>query len=125
MEAYMKLIACLLLLTGISATAWAGELESDLQAVIMSPAYGPAAAAAAKAVKEQGSGFVVTLGETSTLKINEPNYFYYIPVFAVKIPLSPTQPKNVGSIVAELEPGLNSPVPSVLGVYFSPAPELP
>ena len=102
-------------------TVLANPIERNLQAVITNADYPQALADAQAAVERVGSGYLLTLAETSRLKIDGPKYYFYIPVFAVRVPLSPEKPQKVGSIVAHLLPGLNSPLPAVEAVYFKPA----
>ena len=116
----MKTLLAALLLT-LSLSARAEYIDSNLQAVITSPKYAAALAQAAKAVER--TGLDLTLGDTSVLRLEGPAYFFYIPVNAVRVPLSPEPPRNVGSIVAKLQVNPNAPVPHVLAIYFKPAPE--
>src|SRR5262245_20083576 len=109
MNKYLALIG---LIVASSSSAFAASLDRDLQAVILSDDYGKAVASANDAVKRVGQGFVAVTGNTSVLKLGNPNYYYYIPVYAVRVPLGPTPSKLVGEIVADLTAGLNSPVPS-------------
>ncbi len=109
----------------LSTTVFAGRIEHDLQAVILSAAYAKAALIANQAVAKEGMGFVTTLGNTSRLDGDGPAYFYYIPVNAIRVPLSPLKPKLVGHIVGSMELEPNAPVPLVKGVSFKPAGDPP
>lgn len=121
----MKVLVLFFSLVVFSVNASADIIESDLQATVMNAQYPKALRLAKAAVAKVGSGYVATFGETSRLRLDGPGYFYYIPVFAVKVPLSPKNPVNVGNIVANLQNGLNEPLPYVESVYFAPAAELP
>ena len=121
----MKIVAIVSFLLALSTSSFAGQIESDLQAIVLNSAFAKAAFDASAAVAQQGAGFVGTLGETSRLNGQIPEYFYYIPVKAVRVPLSPLKPKLVGHIVALLETEPNAPVPLVKAVYFKSVGTLP
>ena len=121
----MKLITFMGAFVIFSNTLFAGRIETDLQAVILSPQYATAATDANRAVTNEGVSFVATLGETSRMDGEGPGYFYYIPVKAIRVPLSPLKPKLVGHIVANLEFAPNAPVPLVNGVYFKAVGDVP
>jgi hypothetical protein len=122
----MKVLFLVFGLIGFSAQAATEVIESNLQATVLSAQFPKAVKLAKAAVAQVGSGYVATFGETFQQRTDDgPGYFYYIPVFAVKVPLSPKNPVNVGNIVAKLQNGLNEPIPYVEAVYFAPAPELP
>jgi len=101
--------------------AQAGTIEKNLQAVIASPEYADAIETAREEVNEMGGAFQLTFGKTSTMRLDTREYFFYLPIMAVRVPLSPLDPVNVGSIVGLLNPGLNSALPYVVTVYFAPA----
>ena len=121
-----KLILSLLLLfTSTGPAAFAEYIDSNLQAVILSEHYPAAAAQARAALEAQAPGDALVLGDTSTLTVSGPEYYFYIPVSGMRVPLSPTEPVRLGSIVAKLHFIPNSPVPGVLAVFFRPAESLP
>jgi hypothetical protein len=119
-----SLLAFLFLSVSVPPLAYCEAVDRDLQAVITSPMYAQALAYARKAVAQKGDAYVLTLGNTSELHIKEPKYFFYLPVYAVRVPLSPDS-QTVGNIVAELEISPNAPLPAVSGLWFEPVAEPP
>lgn len=114
----MKIIALITVLVALTTPSFAGQIDQDLQAVVLNTAFATAASDANIAVAQKGPGFVGVLGETSRVAGHGPEYFFYIPVKAVRVPLSPLKPTLLGHIVAQLETEPNAPVPLVRSVYF-------
>ncbi len=114
------MIALLLGLALNFSSAQAAVVSGDLQATILHPAYGQAAALALKASKAAGYNTTL-LGETSLVRLSGPRSVLYIPVYSVQAPMGPNTRKLVGYITSHLIIEPNSPVPACEGVYFMPA----
>ncbi|HEX4925314.1 MAG TPA: hypothetical protein VFV50_14565 [Bdellovibrionales bacterium] len=108
----------------MSLSVHAATIDPNLQATILHPAYGKAAAMAVKASK--AAGFNTTaLGDTSIVSLTGPRSVLSIPVYSFQVPMGPNSRKLVGYIVSHLVVEPNSPIASCEGVYFKPAEERP
>lgn len=110
--------ACFFLLS--AASSFAATIDSDLQALLLSPKFPPAAKQANKAVAKLRQNLTVTLGDTTVWRSDGPDYTFKVPVYGVRVPMGPEIPRWVGNIAARMRHVPNSPLPAVLSVSFQP-----